>query len=98
LGRFWRITIVHQGSRRTSGPSHQHESPLDNPTDQQTSRPWAKTQLKISGCHQSADGATAWLGVRSSLDSARKHGLSAFEAIHRAFTGNLWMPPIEQAT
>jgi transposase len=57
-----------------------------------------KTQLKISGCHQSEHGATAWLAVRSYLDSARKHGLSAFEAIHRAFTGNLWMPPIEQAT
>ncbi|MFD5065578.1 IS66 family transposase, partial [Streptomyces sp. NPDC058394] len=56
-----------------------------------------KTQLKISGCHQSEHGATAWLAMRSYLDSARKHGLSAFEAIHRAFTGNLWMPPIEQA-
>ena len=56
-----------------------------------------KTQLKISGCHQSETGASAWLAVRSYLDSARKHGLSAFEAIHRAFTGNLWMPPIEQA-
>jgi hypothetical protein len=22
------------------------------------------------------------------------HALSAFEAIHRAFTGNLWMPPV----
>jgi hypothetical protein len=57
-----------------------------------------KTQLKISGCHQSADGATAWLAVRSYLDSARKHGLSAFGAIHRAFTGTLWMPPITQTT
>jgi hypothetical protein len=36
--------------------------------------------------------------VRSYLDSARKHGLSAFHAIHRAFTGNLWMPPIAQTT
>jgi hypothetical protein len=47
------------------------------------------TQVKISGCHQSEDGATAWLTVRSYLDSARKHGLSAFDAIRRAFTGNL---------
>lgn len=52
-----------------------------------------KTQLKISGCHQSETGARAWLAVRSYLDSARKHGLNAFEAIHRAFSGNLWMPP-----
>lgn len=70
--------------------------PFTNNCGERALRP-VKTQLKISGCHQSADGATAWLAVRSYLDSARKHGLSAFEAIHRAFTGNLWMPPIEQA-
>ncbi|MER6076365.1 transposase [Streptomyces sp. NPDC001817] len=69
--------------------------PFTNNCGERALRP-VKTQLKISGCHQSADGATAWLTVRSYLDSARKHGLSAFEAIHRAFTGNLWMPPIEQ--
>ncbi|MEV6867348.1 hypothetical protein AB0M44_40940 [Streptosporangium subroseum] len=49
---------------------------------------------EISGCHQSDTGAAAWLAVRSYLDSARKHGLNAFDAIRRAFTGNLWMPPI----
>ncbi|MFB7312613.1 hypothetical protein [Streptomyces sp. NPDC056192] len=38
----------------------------------------------------------AWLAVRSYLESARKHGLSAFEAIHPAFSDNLWMPPIKQ--
>jgi transposase len=69
--------------------------PFTNNCGERALRP-VKTQLKISGCHQSADGATAWLAVRSYLDSARKHGLSAFEAIHRAFTGNLWMPPINQ--
>ena len=69
--------------------------PFTNNCGERALRP-VKTQLKISGCHQSADGATAWLAVRSYLDSARKHGISAFEAIHRAFTGNLWMPPITQ--
>ncbi|MFD9286648.1 IS66 family transposase, partial [Streptomyces mirabilis] len=71
--------------------------PFTNNCGERALRP-VKTQLKISGCHQSEHGATAWLAVRSYLDSARKHGLSAFEAVHRAFTGNLWMPPIEQAT
>jgi transposase len=69
--------------------------PFTNNCGERALRP-VKTQLKISGCHQSQDGATAWLRVRSYLDSARKHGLSAFDAIHRAFTGNLWMPPIAQ--
>jgi transposase len=67
--------------------------PFTNNTGERALRP-VKTQVKISGCHQSDTGAAAWLSVRSYLDSARKHGLSAFEAIHRAFTGNLWMPPI----
>jgi transposase len=71
--------------------------PFTNNCGERALRP-VKTQLKISGCHQSELGATAWLAVRSYLDSARKHGISAFEAIHRAFTGNLWMPPITQIT
>lgn len=84
---------AHAVLRFADDPRH---VPFTNNCGERALRP-VKTQLKISGCHQSADGATAWLAVRSYLDSARKHGLSAFEAIHRAFVGNLWMPPIEQA-
>jgi transposase len=72
---------------------HPKQVPFTNNDAERALRP-VKTQVKISGCHQSEHGAAAWLAVRSYLDSARKHGLSAFEAIHRAFTGNLWMPPI----
>lgn len=72
---------------------HPKQVPFTNNTGERALRP-VKTQVKISGCHQSDTGAAAWLAVRSYLDSARKHGLSAFEAIHRAFTANLWMPPI----
>jgi transposase len=85
---------AHSILRFADDPRH---TPFTNNCGERALRP-VKTQLKISGCHQSEHGATAWLTVRSYLDSARKHGLSAFEAIHRAFTGNLWMPPIEQAT
>lgn len=83
---------AHAVLRFADDPRH---VPFTNNCGERALRP-VKTQLKISGCHQSADGATAWLAVRSYLDSARKHGLSAFEAIHRAFAGNLWMPSIEQ--
>lgn len=72
---------------------HPKQVPFTNNDAERALRP-VKTQVKISGCHQSEHGAAAWLAVRSYLDSARKHGMSAFEAIHRAFTGNLWMPPI----
>jgi transposase len=76
---------------------HPKQVPFTNNTGERALRP-VKTQVKISGCHQSDTGAAAWLAVRSYLDSARKHGMSAFEAIHRAFTGNLWMPPIALPT
>jgi transposase len=71
--------------------------PFTNNTGERALRP-VKTQVKISGCHQSDTGAAAWLAVRSYLDSARKHGLNAFDAIRRAFTGKLWMPPISLPT
>lgn len=67
--------------------------PFTNNTGERALRP-VKTQVKISGCHQSEQGAAAWLAVRSYLDSARKHGHNALNAIRGAFTGNLWMPPI----
>jgi transposase len=72
---------------------HPRQVPFTNNAGERALRP-VKTQVKVSGCHQSEHGAEAWLAVRSHLDSARKHGLSAFDAIRRAFTGNLWMPPI----
>ncbi|TDD08259.1 IS66 family transposase [Nonomuraea diastatica] len=49
--------------------------PFTNNMGERALRP-VKTQVKISGCHQSEDGAAHWLTVRSYLDSARKHGLS----------------------
>lgn len=67
--------------------------PFTNNTAERALRP-VKTQIKISGCHQSDTCAAAWLTVRSYLDSARKHGIRAFDALRRAFTRDLWMPPI----
>jgi len=66
------------------------------PTNNQAERDLrpVKTQVKISGCHQSEAGAAAWLTVRSYISSAVKHGTGAFEAIRQAITGTPWMPPI----
>jgi transposase len=58
---------------------HPKQVPFTNNTGERALRP-VKTQVKISGCHQSDSGAAAWLAVRFYLDSARKHGLSAFTA------------------
>ena len=69
-----------------------HVPPTNNLAERDQ-RP-VKTQVKISGCHQSEAGAHAWLDVRSYLSSARKHGHTAFDALRQAMTGTPWMPPI----
>ena len=40
------------------------------------------------------DKAEQDLRVRSCLASSRNHGIRAVDAIHRALTGNPWLPPI----
>ena len=70
--------------------------PATNNAAERDLRP-VKTQLKISGCHHAETGAKNWLAVRSYLVSAMRHGISAFDALRRAMTGNVWMPPIALA-
>lgn len=66
--------------------------PATNNRAERDLRP-VETQLKISGCHHAASSAKNWLAVRSYLVTTIKHGLSAFNALLRAITGNVWMPP-----
>lgn len=67
--------------------------PATNNQGERDLRP-VKTQIKISGCHQSDTGAANWLAVRSYLSTAAKHGLSAYATLRAAMTSDLWMPPI----
>lgn len=69
-----------------------HVPPTNN-LGERDQRP-VKTQVKISGCHQSEHGARTWLEVRSYISSARKNGVNAFEALRLAYTGTPWMPNI----
>lgn len=72
---------------------HDLHVPATNNQGERDLRP-VKTQVKISGCHQSTEGAACWLTVRSYLSSAVKHGLGAFAAIHMAISEQAWLPPI----
>ena len=47
-----------------------------------------KSKSKVAGNFLSDDGARWYLKIRSYIDSARKHGLKAFEAVKLAFAGN----------
>jgi transposase len=69
-----------------------HVAPTNNQGERDL-RP-VKTQIKISGCHQSETGAANWLAVRSYLSTAAKHGHGAHATLRAAMTDELWMPPI----
>ncbi len=57
----------------------------------------AKVKQKISGTFRSTLGAEIFCRVRGYISTARKNGLSAFDAISRAFDGNPFVPNINYA-
>jgi transposase len=77
--------------------AHDLRVPFTNNQAERDLRP-AKTQLKISGCHHSTAGATAWLRVRGYISTARKHGINVMTAIRDAITGDPWTPPVALPT
>jgi hypothetical protein len=54
-----------------------------------------KTQQKISGRLTSDDVTQDRLGIRGYIDTARKHGLGALEALEQLMLGHPWMPPAQ---
>jgi transposase len=52
-----------------------------------------KTQQKISGRLTSDHVTQDRLDIRGYLDTARKHGLGAYEVLCQLMTGNPWLPP-----
>ncbi|MCR5622156.1 MAG: transposase [Treponema sp.] len=46
-----------------------------------------KSKVKVAGNFRSDDGTEWYLKIRSYIDSARKHGINAFEAVKLAFSG-----------
>ena len=54
-----------------------------------------KTQQKVSGRLASDDVTQDRLDIRSYIDTARKHGLSALEVLEQFMLGHPWMPPAQ---
>ena len=50
-----------------------------------------KTKNKVSGCFRTESGAQEYLDIMSYISTGRKHGVSAYEALTAAFTGNAEM-------
>ena len=63
------------------------EVPFTNNAAERTIRN-LKSKSKVAGNFRSDDGARWYLKIRSYIDSARKHGINAFEAVKLAFAGN----------
>lgn len=47
-----------------------------------------KTKTKVSGCFRTESGAQYYLDIMSYISTGRKHGVSAYEALTAAFSGN----------
>ncbi len=54
-----------------------------------------KTQQKISGRLASDDVTQDRLDIRSYIDTARKHGRNAIDALHDLMLGRPWRPPAQ---
>jgi transposase len=61
--------------------------PFDNNQAERDLR-MVKTKTKVSGCFRSMDGAKDYLKIMSYVGTAKKHGVSAYEAIRCAVSGN----------
>ena len=67
-------------------------TPMTNNEAERALRP-SKLHRKVSGCFRSLAGAERSAHVRSYLDTTRKNGVSAMDALTRLFRGDPWMPP-----
>jgi transposase len=67
-------------------------TPMTNNEAERALRP-SKFHRKVSGCFRSSTGAERSAHVRSYLDTTRKNGISAMDALMRLFAGDPWMPP-----
>ena len=54
----------------------------------------AKRHQAVSGYWHSLATLARWCRLRSYLDSAAAHGITALDAISSAITGNPWLPPL----
>jgi hypothetical protein len=51
----------------------------------------SKLRIKISGCMRSMTGAEEFCAIRSYLATAARHGISALDALTRAFQASPWI-------
>jgi hypothetical protein len=55
----------------------------------------AKRHQAVSGYWHTLTTLARWCRIRSYLDSAAAHGLTALDAIRDAIEGKPWLPPLQ---
>lgn len=66
---------------------HNFAVPFDNNQVERDVRN-VKTKVKVSGCFRSLECAQNYVKLMSFISTGKKHGISAFEALTSAFSGN----------
>ncbi|MBQ2382169.1 MAG: IS66 family transposase [Succinivibrio sp.] len=66
---------------------HNFAVPFDNNQAERDVRN-VKTKVKVSGCFRSLEGAQNYVKLMSFISTGNKHGISAFDALTAAFSGN----------
>ena len=66
--------------------AHDFDIPFDNNLAERAFR-FVKTKTKVSGCFRSPRCLQQYLDIMSYIDTARKHGVSAFDALSSAIKG-----------
>ena len=67
--------------------AHNFAVPFDNNQAERDVRN-VKTKVKVSGCFRSLEGAQNYVKLMSFISTGNKHGISAFETLTSAFSGN----------